>query len=140
LGQIIHRQGPKELTVGDLDLYCAKWRGNHLTLRALEHKQSNQQLGRMQGSVLSVLDTMFQIAIANPTPTLRLTSDSGIFIVRGPIEAATSKRREVDFINRQTVSKVDGSCPFQHRTRKEFYDWLNGGSDWTPRRSAPRYG
>jgi len=146
LGQIIHRQGPKQVTVGDLDLYCAKWFMSkndpciHGVLRLLEHKQSGQAIGALQKSVLTALHEIFDIAINNPSAKLQLDPRSGVYIIRGPIGAATSARREVDFENKQLISNIDGTINFAPRTRNEFYEWLNCGPGWEPRHNQGRYG
>jgi hypothetical protein len=139
LGQIIHQEAPREMTVGDLDLYVMKYRGNIANFKGLEHKNPNQAVGRMQAGVLQILDGLIQHAIVNPPDNIRLDPDSGIFIVRGALsEGEISKR--VDFSGPQIVKRLDGSTALAPKSRKEFYDWLNGGPDWTPRGGRSRYG
>lgn len=146
LGQILHRQGPAEITVGDVDLLCAKWRGSPRdrcrcgTLRVIEHKQPDQSMGALQRRALEALDEAIQIAINHPSETLRLTPESGVHIVRGHLDPAISRRREVEFHGAQTITKLDGAVVFAPKTRIQFYDWLNCGPGWTSRGGRARYG
>jgi hypothetical protein len=139
-GQIMHNQGPRQLTAGDLDLYTAKWIGRKLLLKLLEHKQPDQQIGAMQAKVLMALDRVLRAAVINRPPGLELHPDSGVFILRGPLEAQTEGRKKVDFAGPQIVERLDGTIVLKPKTRGELFDWINGGPGWAPRAGAARYG
>ena len=139
LNQIIHREGPALMTCGDIDTYVEKWRGNTTILRLLEHKQPDQKLGRAQARVLEDIDRMIRHAIAHPSNDLQLSPDSGVFIIRGKISGEDHGKRKVDFAGPQVVDRLDGERVLTPKNRKELFDWINGGPDWTPRNNRGRW-
>jgi hypothetical protein len=143
LGQILHREGPRQLTCGDIDLYVVKLmrrRGacDLCLLRILEHKQMGQPLGMMQGKALRAIEQLFAVGLADPA--LNLHPDSGLFLVRGGIEGEQDGKRKVNYTGPQIITRINGDTVFAPSTRTEFYDWLNGGPGWTSREGRGRYG
>jgi hypothetical protein len=139
LGQIIHNEGPNEITVGDIDLYVAKYVGFVLSLRGLEHKQPWQAVGKMQGKILRSLDTIIRFAASNTDKCgLALHENSGVYIVRG--EIGEDEGKTITVKPPLTVERLDGTVECSPRTRSEFYDWMNLGAGWTPRGARGRYG
>ena len=138
LGQIIHREGPAHFTYGDIDGYAAKWLRAGTLLKILEHKQPDQQLGKAQSKVLGDIDKIVRFALGKPECGVVLLDGSGVFIIRGELEPE-GPQHKCDFATKQIVQTVDGSTVFEPNTRKELYDWLNGGADWTPRLSRARW-
>jgi hypothetical protein len=133
LGQILHREGPNEMTIGDIDLYCLKKATR--TLRLFEHKQPDQGLGIQQSSVLWLLDR----AIKSAAQQYGLGSESGVYIIQGALDVATeSNKSKVDFAGQQLVKRLDGTTALTPANRKEFYDWLNCGPNWTSRANRGR--
>jgi hypothetical protein len=139
LNQIIHREGPAELTVGDIDTYAEKWIGDTAILRLLEHKQPDQPLGRAQARVLKDFDLVIRAAVTRPTDGVRLDERSGVYLVRGLLRAEDSGRRKVNFSGPQVVERLDGTPVLQPTSRVELWDWLNGGQGWTSRDNRGRW-
>lgn len=127
LNQIIHREGPAELAVGDVDTYVEKWLGDTTALRLLEHKQPSQALGRAQEKVLAHLNQAIRHAVECPDSGLNLHAESGVYVVRGDLEPEAEGRRKVDFASRQIVTRLDGEYVFEPNRRVELWDWLNCG-------------
>lgn len=94
LGQIVHRDGPRTFTVGDVDLYLRKWLGGATLLRLIEHKQPAQAIKEQQAITLSMLDSLFEHAIGCTDAPVRLDPRSGVYIMRGEIFAEPSGRRK----------------------------------------------
>jgi hypothetical protein len=138
LGQIIHREGPNEMTCGDVDLYIAKWRGPVLALKLLEHKRPKQPIGDMQFKTLTAIDALIQHAKTTPITEFPLDQTSGVYIVRGDFTSTADQ--SVDYLGPVIVTKLDETISSQPKSRTEFYDWLHGGPGWTPRRGRGRYG
>jgi hypothetical protein len=138
LNTLFHREGPFNMAVGDIDSYCEATVDGLYLLRILEHKQPNQELSGAQKKVLEHLDACIRHAIAHPPPGLRLHPDSGVFIVRGPLDAEIRGRRKVNFTGRQIVYRLDESVALEPQTRIEFYDWVYGRPGWTSRDGAHR--
>ena len=94
LGQIVHRDGPRSFTVGDVDLYLRKWLGGATLLRLIEHKQPSQVINEPQAITLRMLDSIFEHAINCTDPPLRLDPRSGVYVMRGEIFAEASGHRK----------------------------------------------
>lgn len=135
LNQIIHREGPAEIAVGDVDTYVEKWFGDRAVLRLLEHKQADQELGRAQRVALGDLDK----AIRGLGERLCPGSESGVFVLRGRLEPEIGGRRRVDFASRQVIERMDGTVALEPRVRAELWDWLNCGPNWTSREGRGRW-
>lgn len=140
LGQIVHNSGPNEITVGDLDLFVVKYLGEMVSLRGLEHKQPDQQLGLMQARALRMIDDMIQFCITHQPDGLRpLHPTSGMFVIRAQLEE-NNKSETLKFHGPPTISKLDGTIVSQPKNLRELNDWLNVGPNWNPRRGRGRYG
>ncbi len=140
LNQILHREGPAHMQVGDLDSYAVKWVGNKTLWRGLEHKQKDQELGRGQARVLVELAKVIHHATICPESPVDFLPGSSIYIVRGLLEPEIGGRQKVDFADKQIVEALwPVGDPFEPRTRLELYDWLNGGPGWEPRKARGRW-
>jgi hypothetical protein len=64
--------------------------------------------------------------------------DSGVYVIRGPLDAEECGRHKVDFAGPQIVYRLDDSIAFQPKKRTELYDWIRGQSGWKPRNGAGR--
>lgn len=140
LNQILHREGPAHMQVGDIDTYAVKWIGDKTLWRGLEHKQAGQALGKGQQRALTELAMAIHHAAVCPDSPVPFLLGSTIHVVRGPLEPELNGRRKVDFVGRQVVESLwPVEEPFTPLTRQEFYDWLNGGPGWEPRKSRGRW-
>lgn len=124
-GQIVHRDGPRTFTVGDVDLYVRKWFGSTTLLRLIEHKQPGQLIKPQQGRTLQDLDDLFALAIDQPTARLRLDSRSGVYIMRGDIFAESNGRRATR-LGPQQVWSVRERRWFELYEQAHVFAWLNG--------------
>jgi hypothetical protein len=107
-------------------------------LRLIEHKQPDQELGGAQKTVLRHLDACIRHCIGNPPPGFKLHPESGVFILKGPLEAERKGNHKVNFSGQQIVYRVDGSKALEPKTRKELFDWIRGRAGWQPRNGAGR--
>lgn len=101
LGQIIHRM-KRTFTFGDIDGYTLK--RTHRLLRFIEHKQPDQALKFAQGEALAVLDRVIAHYVACQPGDLN--PQSGVYVMRGPIDAATTGRRETRLAGPQVVTNA----------------------------------
>jgi hypothetical protein len=131
LNQIIHREGPKQLTVGDVDSYALKFVGPRACLRLIEHKQPEQALKRMQQQALGLFDQCIRHAAEHAL--FGVAPGSGVYLMRGPLGASTEGRRKVDFTGPQTVETLSGNAVLRPRSRWELWDWLCCGTPWQAR-------
>jgi hypothetical protein len=97
LGQIIHRDMPRTFACGDVDLYLRK--GSLNLLRFIEHKQPNQKVGDAQREFLSLLAAL----IEHCRERFKLHEQSGVFVIRGAIEAG---RKRIGLAGPQTIYQV----------------------------------
>jgi hypothetical protein len=135
LGQIVHREGPTFIAVGDVDLYVGKlWPPGGPVIRLIEQKQANQVLGNAQEATLKLLDKAIRAYAA--TGHLNPHHESGVFLLRGSIGMWKGK---VNFLGRTfKVLRMDGSIALEPPRRKQLFDWLNCGPDWEPRKGQWR--
>jgi len=139
LNQLLHREGPDHAAVGDIDTYFENNEHGEYRLIMLEHKQPDQALGGAQAKVLRHLDSCIRHAVEHPPLRgLRLKEISGVYILRGPLEAASNGRHKVDFVGPHVVESLDGRPIAKFQRRKDFYDWLNGSPHWRPRNNRGR--
>lgn len=126
LNAILRREGPKLATLGDVDTYFVKFLSDgRAALRLLEHKQPKQAMHKMQLPALQLIDACIRHAIKSEE--FGLTPDSGVYEIRGQLEAEISGHRKVDFVGPQTVRTLDGEPVLAPRTRFELWDWLCAG-------------
>ncbi len=112
LGQIIWREGPTKLTVSDLDIVTFKsLKNNEILLRLIEQKQPRHKFERPQEQILRLLDAIiYHCCLCPEAKDLKLNTRSGVYILRGLIEAATSDREETILKGQQTIQRLrDGS-------------------------------
>jgi hypothetical protein len=134
LGQILWRRGPKEITVGDVDLYVIKIIGQRVCLRIIEHKQPRQTLKTMQRRALALIDQCIRHCVAHNL--FGLTGDSGVFIMRGHVEGGAAGHREVQFHGPQTIETLDGQPVATLRTYPQVNNWLSCDRPWTARNES----
>ena len=106
-GQIIWRTGPVRITCGDIDFYVWKSLPGGELLRLVEHKQPSSPLKEMQSKVLLLLDSIVRHAAACPEfSDYTLDPRSGVYVIRGLIQADPDGRRATNFHGSQIVSKA----------------------------------
>jgi hypothetical protein len=138
-GQIIHREGPRETTVGDIDLYMDTRYYDASLFRIVERFQSTSPLKDRQRIALSALDSFIKHAAECPLFTrLPLLEGSGVCIVRGELYSESSGRRKTEFASKQTVSNLDGSLLLAPLHREELWSYLIGANRWSKRDDKPR--
>jgi len=131
LNQIFSREGPVELTVGDIDTYVAKWFDDLCLLRIIEHKLPNQPIKPMQAKVLLLLSELIHHAVAHDL--FGLAPGSGVFIMRGNVAAETEGRRKVDFEGRQTVMDISGHPVLEADRHDSIWNWCCAQTPYTKR-------
>jgi len=133
LNQIIHREGPRQLTIGDVDTYCIRINGNGpATVRLIEHKQPEQRIKMMQAIALESFGRALQCAAAQQL----VADNSGVFVLRGQLTASSGGRRKVDFAGPQTLQTIDGKPVREFAKRGELWDWLCCGQPHSLRNEA----
>lgn len=133
-GQIVSREGPVQLTVGDVDLYVRKWLRSKTLLRLVEHKQPDQALKDQQARALVDLDALIRHATTCPEAPLKMDRRSGVFVLRGEIEPATTRYQETTFAGPQTLYKPDESAIATLPDAETVFAWMEG------RHGGPRRG
>jgi hypothetical protein len=123
--QILHREGPVNLTVCDVDTMTLKFMGNRAALRMAEHKQPNQTMKPMQQAILGLVDQCIRHAAKDEL--FGLTPDSGVFEIRGQLAADRWGHRKVDFVGPQIITTLGGEPVLAPKTRFELWDWLCHG-------------
>lgn len=123
LGQIIHRM-KRTFTVGDLDLY--NFKRTRRLLRLIEHKQTDMAAKVAQDEVLSLLDEIIAHYVNCPDVAGRpLHPESGVYLMRGPIEAATSGRRATQLAGPQLITNPRLGALIV-ADENGLYAWLDG--------------
>ncbi len=131
-GQIMFREGPKEITFGDVDGYVYKRRPDGTLFRLIERFQADARMKPMQSVALSVLDR----SIRHAARAGALLDGSGAYVIRGEIGADCEGH--VDFIGPQYIDDLNGRRLLEPKTRMELWDWINGGPEWTRRDGKPK--
>jgi hypothetical protein len=105
LGQIISRRGPVNLTVGDVDLLSRKGlRSGTQLLRMVEHFQATAPIKAQQRRTFELVAEVIHHCIECPRARyIGLSPASGLFVVKGPLGAATSGHRETRFCGPQQI-------------------------------------
>lgn len=111
LNEIIRREGPKDLTIGDVDTYGLKlWieklSRDEVLLRWLEHKRPNQDVRAMQRKALLFADQIFEGAKHFP-PIIGLAVD--LFLAAKPYqdsEIADLAKQMYDLSRRLPIIKL----------------------------------
>lgn len=127
-GQIMHRAGPLNLTLGDIDAYVMKRLSGRVLLRLVEHKQPSQRLNQNQQAVLRMLEELFQHHMSQPPedPMMRLDPRSGVYIMRGHIEGTQDGRRHTQFQGAQHVHRIDTAQREKLSGHEAVCEWLEG--------------
>lgn len=129
-GQVVWRCGPVDLTTGDIDHYAAVYGLNGANLlRLIEHKQPDQPLKAMQKKTLLLLGELVEHAISCPDFGSRLDPRSGVFVVRGLIEAEPDGLRRTDFAGEQLVSRATAAGFVEVgalASSERVFRWLEG--------------
>jgi hypothetical protein len=119
LGQIIHRM-KRTFTYGDID--GVSYKRSLRLLRFIEHKQPTQAAKFAQTEVHRLLDDIIAHYI---DCTMRIHPRSGLYVMRGPIDAATSGRRATRLAGPQIVVNGRwGSATIADEV--QLFDWLDG--------------
>ena len=114
-GQIVWRDGPRNLTTGDIDHYAVVFDlAGKTLLRLIEHKQPEQTLKARQRQVLIVLGSLIEHCIECPASSVALDERSGLFLLRGRVRAEANGTRRTFFDGPTAVEKV-GSGTLQRK-------------------------
>lgn len=127
LGQIVWREGPKNLSVMDLDLVSRKGMqdGTQL-LRLVEQKQVGHKFEGPQERTLQLLDAMISHASLCKNAThLHVNPRSGVYVVRGEMGAATSIRRQTTFLGPQTIHQMSTGQMYEVDGHEAFFRFLD---------------
>lgn len=146
LGQIIHREGPRDLLVGDIDLYALKWLRDVAILRLIEQKQRRQAMGRGQAIVLELLDHAIRTvagcwahARQGKDAAVFAQHESGVFVLRGDLGRKSDKEGAVDFLEYPVLARLDGSVVLEPKKRDELWEWMNCGPGYVSRGGRGRW-
>jgi|SRR6516162_11520340 hypothetical protein len=132
LGAILHREGPAEMSLCDID--ACIWKKSSNTLRIIEHKQAQAHLGDQQLKSLLKLRTAIDAGIKAGL----LDNKSGVYVLRGSLQSINKGHLKVDFSGPQVLESLDREVIIKFTSRQELYDWLNCGSNWSPRNGKIR--
>lgn len=148
LGQIIYREGPRLLTVSDIDTVTLKIlnRGKSSEkklLRIIEQKQPNHKFDGPQRDILFLLNQIIvHILSCTDASHIGLDSLSGVFILRGLIESANNQKngnnKKTIFGGPQTMERLSDGYMKTINNHEEFFSILdpeskarrNGGKNW----------
>jgi hypothetical protein len=122
LGQIIHRM-KRTFTYGDMD--GVTYKRSLRLLRFLEHKQPDQSAKYAQNEVHDLLDEIIAHYVDCVTARFRLHPYSGMYVMRGPIEAATTGRRAAQLAGPQELINNRLGCR-SIADEMALFEWLDG--------------
>lgn len=135
LGQIVSREGPKNISVADIDLASLKLlkngNGNYNNnikklLRIIEQKQPDHSLKGPQRNILYLIDAIIQHCLSCPKAIdLKLDERSGVYIIRGLIDGAINGKRETKFNGSQIIEKLSNGQKFEIFTHEIFFQFLD---------------
>jgi len=125
-GQIVWREGPCAITTGDIDHYCVKRLRGGTLLRIVEHKQPRQQLGQDQRAALRIIDEIIEhyLRTSPADASTRLDPRSGVYIVRGIVEAIYDRHRTTHFQGRQTATRLLTNAEEHLDDQEAVFVWL----------------
>jgi hypothetical protein len=92
----------------DADIVSRKQlKSGRTLLRFIEQKNKTHKYDGPQRTTLRFIDAIIRHCIeCDDAESLRIDPKSGVYIIRGEIAAATTSRRETDFIGDQTIEHV----------------------------------
>jgi len=131
LGQIMWREGPMRLTAGDLDLLTRKGlRNGKQLLLGLEQKQPGHKFDLPQERSLRLLDGILRhCGLCPAAADLELDPRSGVYIVRGPLGAATEGRRKTGFLGPQQIEWLSTGRTVKVPNHETFFRFVDP-EDW----------
>jgi hypothetical protein len=128
LGQIINREGPKNLTVGDIDTISLKRLKNKTKLfRIIEHKEPGHKFEKPQQESLKFLSDIILHCLICPEAVrdLQLDQRSAVYIMRGLIEAANSVKKETTFKGIQRIKRLRDGAEKEFPDHESFFKFLD---------------
>ena len=151
LGQIISRDGPRgRCSSADLDQVWYQGdvdQERRSLLRLIEHKEPSARIKGGQQHILALLAAIIDFALHAPDAPVRLTPSSGVFVVRGRIDAETQGHRKTVMHGPQGIWRVDrrtrwlnDAWPADHiaLSHAEFFTWMTAGYE-TAARATPAW-
>ena len=128
LGQIVWREGPKNISAVDLDLATLKvLRGKDRLLRLIEQKQPGHGMKWGQEQILRILDRALDHCKLCPAASeLQIHQRSGVYIIRGHVAAAAeSVRKQTSFDGPQTIERMSDKQTMPVESHEEFFQFLD---------------
>lgn len=132
LGQIVSREGPRNISAADLDLATLKvLKDKQQLLRLIEQKNPGHSMKWGQEQILRLLDRALDHCKLCPAASeLHIEQRSGVYIIRGHVAAAThSKRRETRFDGPQTIERMSDKQTRDVQSHEDFFKFLDPTED-----------
>lgn len=128
LGQITWREGPKNISLTDVDMLSRKGLRNGMQLLlGVEQKQPQHKFsGTPQERTLRLLDAAIRhCGLCPEAVRLRIDPRSGIYLVTGPLGAATESRRKTMFLGSQEIKSLSTEWKFIADVHETFFRFLD---------------
>ena len=128
LGQIVWREGPKNISAVDLDLATLKvLRGKERLLRLIEQKQPGHSMKWGQEEILRILDRALDHCKLCPDASeLHIEQRSGVYIIRGHVAAAAdSIRKQTSFDGPQVIERINDKKTWKIKSHEQFFKFLD---------------
>lgn len=127
LGQIVSREGPLKLGFMDMDGVSRKGlKDGSQLLRILEHKQLNAHLKANQEETLKLIAQIIEHCVKCPSATsLKLHPNSGLYIVRGELTAASNGAHKTMFNGPQEITRYVDGISYTVTNEEGFFRFLD---------------
>lgn len=126
LGQIVSREGPKNLSVADIDLVSLKIMNRKKLLRIIEQKQPNHSLKWPQKEILRLIAEIISHCIdCKFAHNLNLDNRSGVYIMRGMIKGAKEGKKITRFDSCQKIERITTEQNGTIYTHEDFFNFLD---------------
>lgn len=127
LGQIIWREGPRDLTASDLDILALKILNNNFhLLRLIEQKNPTHKFETPQMRALKLLDAMIMhCRICPKAEDLAVDPRSGVYIIRGLIEAANKGKRKTILKGKQIIHRLSDGSEYEFENHETLFRFLD---------------